>query len=69
MDGSALHEKYVLSDEVWARHCSKTNRISNSAVRPDKNKSMLAALIENEDSFRSMTTGDGDNVLELLREL
>lgn len=69
MDGSVLHEEYVLTDEVWTRHCSKTKRISNSAVRPDKSKSMLSAMIDNEEDFKSMTTGDGDNVLELIRNL
>jgi hypothetical protein len=42
---------------------------SNSAVRPDKSRSMLAAMIDNEESFKKMTTGDGDNILELLRSL
>lgn len=69
MDNAALREGYVLADDVWARHCSKTKRISNSAVRTDKSKSMLAAIVDNEEDFMSMTTGDGDNVLELIRNL
>jgi hypothetical protein len=60
---------HVLTDEVWTRHCTKNERISNSAVRPDKSKSMLAAMIDNEGSFEKMTTGDGKNVLEVLRGL
>jgi len=64
-----MSEEYVLTDEVWARHCTKNERISNSAVRPDKSKSMLAAMIDNEGSFEKMTTGDGKNVVELLRSL
>jgi hypothetical protein len=66
---SVLHEDHILTDEVWARHCSKTERMSNSAVRPDKSKSMSAAIVDNEKSFERMTTGDGKNVLELLRSL
>jgi len=64
-----MSEDYVLTDEVWARHCSKTERISNSAVRSDKSKSMLAAMVDNRASFEKMTTGDGKNVLEVLRSL
>jgi len=64
-----MSEKYVLTDEVWARHCSKNERISNSAVRPDKSKSMLAAMVDNYENCVTMTTGDGDNVLELMRNL
>jgi len=61
--------EHVLSDEVWARHCAKNERISNSAVRPDKSKSMLAAMVDNEERFEKITTGDGKNVVELLRSL
>jgi len=64
-----MSEEHVLTDEVWARHCSKNERISNSAVRSDKSKSMLAAMIDNRASFEKMTTGDGKNVLEVLRSL
>ena len=64
-----MSEEHVLTDEVWARHCSKNERMSNSAVRPDKNKSMLAAIVDNRESFEKMTTGDGKNVIEVLRSL
>jgi len=64
-----LYDDRTLTDDVWARHCSKRERISNSAARPDKSKSMLEAMIDNEENFKSMTTGDGDNVLELIRNL
>jgi hypothetical protein len=64
-----MPEKYVLTDETWARHCAKNERISNSAVRPDKSKSMLAAMIDNEGNFEKTTTGDGKNVVEFLRSL
>lgn len=69
MSNTALYKDHVLTDDVWERHCSKTERISNSAVRPDKSKSMLAAMVDNYESFKSMTTGDGDNVLDLIRSL
>lgn len=69
MNSPTSQEEYVLSDEAWERHCSKPMGRSNSAVRPDKSRSMLAAMIDNEESFKKMTTGDGDNILELLRSL
>jgi hypothetical protein len=69
MESSVTEEKNILTDEVWVRHCSKSERISNSAVRPDKSKSMLAAIIDNEGNFVKMKTGDGDNILDLLRRL
>ena len=69
MDATVPLEKRKLSPEAWARHNTKKELISNSAVRPDKSKSMLAAIVDDEKNFADMKTGDGDNVLELIRNL
>jgi hypothetical protein len=69
MSNSIPLEERKLSPEAWARHSSKKELISNSAVRPDKSKSMLAAIVADEKDFADMKTGDGDSVLELIRNL
>jgi hypothetical protein len=69
VDNSARRENFKLSDEAWTRHCMKSELISNSAARPDKSKSMLSAIVDNDASYKRMTTGDGVNIHELLRSL